>query len=85
MMMMSSHTSVVSPPCLRADEGDDEGDEDGDDERRPARRGGGADQRHSSSERMLVTHCASALALSHLSQWVWSLTTGFSPAVTSRK
>mmetsp|Transcript_14104 Transcript_14104/g.57302 ORF Transcript_14104/g.57302 Transcript_14104/m.57302 type:complete len:273 (-) Transcript_14104:1330-2148(-) len=39
----------------------------------------------SSSEMMLVTHCASALALSHLSQCVWSLTTGFSPAVTSRK
>ena len=31
MMMMSSHTSLVSRPCLRADEGDDE-DEDGDDD-----------------------------------------------------
>ena len=39
MMMMSSHTSVVSRPCLRADEGDDEGDEDGDDERRLGRGG----------------------------------------------
>mmetsp|Transcript_9941 Transcript_9941/g.27686 ORF Transcript_9941/g.27686 Transcript_9941/m.27686 type:complete len:356 (-) Transcript_9941:526-1593(-) len=39
MMMMSSHTSVVSRPCLRADEGDDEGDEDGDDESRLGRGG----------------------------------------------
>ena len=37
--MMSSHTSLVSRPCLRADEGDDEGDDDGDDERRLGRGG----------------------------------------------
>ena len=71
MMMMSSHTSLVSRPCLRADEGDDEGDDDGDDERRLGR-GGHAKAAISSSERMLVMHWDSALALSHFVQWLWS-------------